>query len=115
MATSKDTYDADKAHRILSPVPYDQGFHFYTEQGHYTGVTSTSLCSFLRDIANIDPQSVLFHFERGDFQKWITKILGDEELARQIDSLNKESSEEILRQQITDLVQKRISQLQLTS
>jgi alpha-amylase len=115
MITPKDTYDAEKAHKILGPVPYDQGFHFYTEPGHYTGVTSTSLCSFLRDIGNVEAQSVLFHFKRGDFQKWITKILGDEELSKQIDALNKESSEEILRQQITDLVQKRISQLQLTS
>jgi hypothetical protein len=109
----RSIYKAEKAQKILSPVPYDQGFHFYTALGNYTGVTSTSLCSFLRDIGNIDSKSIKFHIERGDFQKWIRKTLQDEELAKRIDKLNKDVEDETLRQQLTSLVQKRISQLQL--
>ncbi len=114
MVKANVIFDSEKAHKILKPVPYDQGFHFYVAQGNYTGVTSTSLCSFLRDMGNIDGQSIRFHLERGDFQKWIIKILGDEELAQKIDDINKENQEETLRQQLTNIVQKRISQLQST-
>jgi hypothetical protein len=95
-------------------VPYSQGFHFFLPDGHYTGETALSLCSFLRDLGSIDLQSIRFHFERADFQKWIRTIIGDEELAHRMDKLDKKLPEETLQQQLTDIVQKRISELQLT-
>jgi len=82
--------------------------------GFYTGETAMSLCAFLRDLGRIDVQSIRFHFERGDFQKWIRITIGDEELAQRIDKLDKQVSEETLQKQLTDVVQKRISELQLT-
>ncbi len=57
-------------------------------------------------------QSIRFHFER-DFQKWLRTTIGDEELVQRIDNLDKKVPEETLRQQLTDIVQKRISELQL--
>jgi hypothetical protein len=80
---------AEKAQKILSPVPYEQGFHFFAPDGHYSGETAKSLCSFLRDLQHVDMQSIRFHFERGDFQKWLRGAIGDEELAGRIDNLNK--------------------------
>jgi hypothetical protein len=103
----------EKAQKILSPVPYEQGFHFFAPDGHYSGETAMSLCTFLRDLGHIDIQSISFHFERGDFQKWLRITIGDEELARRIYNLDKKVPEETLRQQLTDIVQKRISELQL--
>jgi hypothetical protein len=102
------------AQKILSPVPYAQGFHFFMTDGHYTGETAMSLCTFLRDIGRIDIQSIRFHVERCDFQKWIRNIIGDEELAQRIDELGSKVPEENLRQQLTNVVQKRILELQLT-
>jgi hypothetical protein len=104
----------ETAQKILRPVPYEQGFHFFMPDGHYTGETAMSLCAFLRDLGRIDVQSIRFHFERGDFQKWIRITIGDEELAQRIDKLDKQVSEETLQKQLTDVVQKRISELQLT-
>jgi hypothetical protein len=72
-----------------------------------------SLCAFLRDLGRIDMISIRFHFERGDFQKWLRTTIGDEELAQRIENLDKRVPEETLRQQLTDIVQKRISELQL--
>jgi hypothetical protein len=106
--------NAETAQKILSTVPYAQGFHFFMPDGHYTGETAMSLCSFLRDLGRLDGQSIKFHFERTDFQKWIRTTIGDEELARRIDKLGKKLPEESLPQQLTDIVQKRISELQLT-
>jgi hypothetical protein len=105
--------NAETAQKILSPVPYDNGFHFFMPDGHYAGQTATSLCSFLRDIGNLDVESIKFHFERGDFQKWIRTIIRDNELADRIDKLGKVLPKETLQQQLTDVVQKRISELQL--
>jgi hypothetical protein len=104
---------AEKAQKILSPVPYEQGFHFFSPDGHYSGETAMSLCSFLSDLHHLDIQSIRFHFERGDFQKWLRTTIGDEELAEKIHNLDKKVPEEMLRQKLTDIVQKRISELQL--
>ena len=105
---------SETAQKILSPVPYDHGFHFFMVDGHYTGETATSLCSFLRDLGSVDAESIRFHFERTDFQKWIRSTIGDEELAQRIDKLDKKLSVESLQQHLADIVQKRISELQLT-
>jgi len=105
-------YSAETAQKILSPVPYAQGFHFYMPDGHFTGETATSLCIFLRDLESVDVQSIKFHFERDDFQKWIRNIIKDEELANRIDILGKKLPEETLQQHLVEVVQKRISELQ---
>ena len=72
-----------------------------------------SICSFLRDMGNIDTQSIKFHFDRGDFQKWLRNTRGDDELARIVDELDKKISEEDLREKLADIVQKRTSELLL--
>jgi hypothetical protein len=81
--------------------------------GYYTGETALSLCSFLRDMGSIDIESIKFHFDRGDFQKWLRNTIGDEELAQTIDKLEK-IPEETLREKLADVVQKRISELKST-
>lgn len=73
-----------------------------------------SLCSFLRDLGSVDVQSIKFHFDRGDFQKWLRTTIGDEELARMVDKIDKEIPEVSLLEKLEDIVQKRISELQLT-
>ena len=103
----------EKAQKILSPVPYEKGFHFFAPDGHYSGETATSLCSFLRDLKHLDIQLIRFHFERRDFQKWLRTTIGDEELAQRIDNLDKTAPDEPVRQQLSEMVQKRISELQL--
>ena len=82
--------------------------------GHYSGETALSLCSFLRDMGSVDVESIKFHFDRGDFQKWLRTTVGDEELALTIDKLDKNIPEENLGEKLTDIVQKRISELQFT-
>ena len=107
------TMSAERAQKILSPVSYEQGFHFFMPDGHYTGETAMSLCTLLRDLDRVDMQSIRFHFDRGDFQKWLLTTIGDKELAHRIDNLDRKIPEENLIQQLTEIVQKRISELQL--
>jgi hypothetical protein len=114
LVNAQNSCSAEAAQKILRQVPYAQGFHFFMPDGHYSGETAMSLCSFLRDLGSVDVQSIKFHFDRGDFQKWLRNTVGDQELARIIDELDKESPEENLQNKLVDLVQRRISELQLT-
>ncbi len=97
--------------RILRNVPFDTGFHFTTEKGVYTGITAVSLPDFALKLETIDANSILFHYPRGDFQKWIQNTLGDEELANRMCFIQTNLSGEKLRNQLLKIVQKRISEL----
>ena len=70
--------------RALSVVAYDCGFHFYTAIGNYSGVTATSLGEFGEKLKTISLDSVKFHFDRADFQRWVRTIFCDPELAESI-------------------------------
>ncbi len=102
------------AQELLRTVPYDSGFHFYTGLGKYTGVTATSLDEFSSKLQTVPVESVTFHFQRDDYQKWLTSTIGDEELAQRIDQLKKWpswSSDENLRKELVKAVQKRLTEL----
>ena len=98
--------------KTLNSVPYERGFHFTTEKGVYTGITATSLAEFASKLETIDINPVLFHYPRGDFQKWIQDTLGDEELANRMCLIQPNVSGENLRKQLVKIVQKRLSELQ---
>lgn len=75
-----------KTKNPLRAVSRAQGFHFYQAIGHYCGVTCYSLEEFANALQYICSDSIAFHFERGDFQKWIKDVIGDTELAHEIDN-----------------------------
>jgi hypothetical protein len=100
-----------KAHEILRSVPYEEGFHFFSPDGHYMGETATTLCFFLKDLRSVGVESVRFHFNRGDFQRWLRTTIGDQELANAIDGLDQNISDESLLSQLPDVVEKRIMHL----
>ena len=99
------------ASKILRSVPFEQGFHFNTEKGVYIGLTSVSLSDFASKLETIDENSILFHYPRGDFQKWIKETLGDEELADRMCFIKRDISGEQLRSQLLKMVQKRLTEL----
>ena len=97
--------------RFLRNMPFETGFHFTTERGVYTGITAISLPDFALKLQTIDVNSILFHYPRGDFQKWIQNTLGDEELANRMCFIKASLSGEELRNQLVKIVLKRISEL----
>ncbi len=100
-----------EASRILRFVPFENGFHFYMANGVYTKVTATSLEDFSQKIDDVDAASIMFHYPRGDIQKWIEDTLGDKELANRMCFIKTGISGEELRKQLINLVQKRINGL----
>jgi len=100
-----------QALRALSTVNADCGFHFYTAIGDYTGVTATSIQELAEKMRSISLGSVRFHFERGDFQRWIRTLFCEPELAEDIGLIKPHFSDEALRREIIDKIEVRLSQL----
>ena len=99
------------ATEVLRTVPFENGFHFCTYGGLYANVTATSLSDFADKLMEIDGESIEFHYPRGDFQYWITKILGDEELGNRMCFVNRSYNKEQLRQELGRIVTERIGEL----
>jgi hypothetical protein len=97
--------------KILSPVQFDHGFHFSTKNGVYLGMTATSLTDFSSKLETVEVESVLYHYPRGDFQKWIDTTLGDTVLAERMCFIKPDLPGEQLRKQLLNMVHKRINEL----
>jgi predicted heme/steroid binding protein len=107
--------DRAEVQKILSSVSYENGFHFFTGIGKYTGETAISLFSFFEELRTIDLSSVRFHFGRRDFQNWIKGTLGDKELEARIDKIKAELSDGHLKEELIKIVQTRFVELQTLS
>ncbi len=111
-STQTTSVDKFAAQKILRSVPYNQGFHFFTGVGKYTGETAIDLFAFYEELRVIEGESFSFHFPRHDFQKWINETLGDNELSERLDKIDIQQSEEKIRKEITDLLEARLTELQ---
>ena len=98
--------------QMLSPVPFEKGFHFFTNSGNYTGITATSIHEFVAKLQIVSILSIEYHFHRHDFSRWIREVIGDVELAAEIESLKNSSSPDRLRTEIVEIVQNRIGRLE---
>jgi len=95
-------------HTIIKPlkiVPFESGFHFYTAIGNYTGITATSLSEFAAKLKIVPTESITFHFQRKDFQKWIKYTIKDAALAERLNRTKGEQSAEGLRKEILRTVE----------
>jgi len=102
----------------LRVVPDAKGFHFYTGVGDYCGVSVHSLEEFADALQYVCSEAIVFHFERGDFQKWIRDVIGDAELAQVIDNIKtceRHLAAESCRKEIVERVNIRILQLEANS
>ena len=92
----------------LTTVPFENGFHFYTAVGNYTGMTATNLSEFAAKIQLVPMESVTFHFQRKDFEKWIEYTIKDIALSERISKINGEQPVEDLRKEILKTVETRV-------
>jgi hypothetical protein len=103
--------ERDEADKILRTVSPDDAFTFYRDYGQPLGVTSKSLDELAANVKSIEPSSVKFHVEEGDFENWFT-MLGDKMLASQVAALrDKKISPDKLRNKVNAMVNKRVEQL----
>jgi hypothetical protein len=97
--------------KILSHVPNEQEFRFYTALNKNTGESAASLEIFAQKLEEISIESVKFHFQRGDFQEWIQHTVGDNVLAEQIHQTSNQNSNEDLREKLLETIKVRIEKL----
>jgi alpha-amylase len=97
--------------KILRTVPQNEAFYFFADIGEYTGEYATSLDNFCNKINNMELKSVLFHFDRQDFEKWIKGTIGDTVLADKISKIKDSVDREEVRTEIQRIVEQRLSQL----
>jgi hypothetical protein len=111
----KQSLAVSQAKNSLRTVSYENGFHFYTGIGKYSGLTATSLSEFVDKLQKVSADSAVFHFRRGDFQKWFRNVIGDELVAKRVDQLQgwSDSSAENLRKDIVKALEIRIAELRL--
>ena len=98
--------------RILRTLSRENAFYFFTSIGNYIGERASSLEEFVRKIGKVDAKSLEFHFYRGDFEKWVSEVLEDGELAEEINSLkNMKPVGDALRDQLYFVASKRYEKL----
>ena len=100
--------------RYLRQLPAGMGFTFSYDFARSSGLTVHSLEEFVSTLKTVDLRSLLFHLERGDFERWIRQVIGDEKLANKIDEIsrpNKRLKGANLRRKILTITTRRIKQL----
>jgi len=96
---------------LIITVPFEKSFQFYTALGKNTGITASNTIEFAQKLQIVPIQSVTFHFQRQDFQRWFINVIGDEELAKRIDQIDVWThDDENLRKKLSETVQKRIAE-----
>ncbi|MEM3437900.1 MAG: DUF5752 family protein [Nitrososphaerales archaeon] len=104
----------EKAKRVFLSVPLDKCFFFYTGVGleNFTGIFACSLLDFKEKVKLIDIKSLEFHIPRNDIEKWVRDVLGDVELAEDIERIRQLKLEgELLRNRILNVIDFRIKEL----
>lgn len=87
-------------------------FHFCVDVGDYTGVSAASYEEFLTSIKQVKVKSLSFHVKRGDFEKWVSDVLRDEELAKKIGKIkNQKLRGRALRNRLYRIVSRRYKAL----
>jgi len=103
---------ASSALKILRKLSREEAFYFFISIGNYMGESAASLEEFVKKIGEVDTKSLEFHLCRGDFEKWVAEVLGDEKLAEQVKGLrNLGLTGDALRVQLYGVVLKRCEEL----
>jgi hypothetical protein len=102
----------ENSSKMLRAVPREKAFYFFTSLGNYTGASASSLKEFMERIDDVNVKSLEFHLYRGDFEKWISEVLQDAELAADIKRLQRFNlTGDALRSQLGMTVSRRFKRL----
>lgn len=98
---------------ILRRLPAERGFTFFFEFARPTNVTVHSMFEFAKAVGSTPIKSLQYHVERGDFESWVSQVLGDKKLAERIASVAKEKLVgEALRKKLASVANARVKELE---
>jgi hypothetical protein len=101
-----------RLHRYLEgTVASSKQFYFHDEGRH--SLPAGNLAELIERVRNLDPAVIAYHFQRGDFSRWVRDVLHDPTLARWLDRLCcAELSGEELRLAFLDTLEQRLRLLE---
>jgi len=99
------------ATEVLRNLPQNEAFYFFEDIDRYTGKSASNLAEFCEMTKTVDKKSIVFHFNRHDFERWAKETLRDPKLAKRISDIKKTKSEERLRTRIYKVSKKRLEEL----
>jgi hypothetical protein len=73
--------------KALTPVPEEKSFQFYASVDKSLGLTARTLAEFCRLAKQVSYDSLEFHLDRGDFEKWLKEVQSDPVTAEEVDHL----------------------------
>jgi hypothetical protein len=99
-------------HRYLQDrVASAKQFYFHDQAGH--SLPAGNLIELVERVRTLDEEVVTYHFQRGDFARWIRDVLHDETLARWLNRLRSTAlSGEPLRLALLDALEQRLRVLE---
>ena len=74
---------------IMRQLPKNKGFTFYHKFAKPINSEASSLKGFSEELKSVPIQSIEYHIERADFERWISQVLGDKKLAQKIGEIMK--------------------------
>jgi alpha-amylase len=95
--------------RLLRVFPPDKAFHFH-EDGVYINLSAHSLEELLEVLEAASDRSISYHFKKGDFERWIRDVIGDDKLADEIKGIEWRDDAD-LRRRLIDRIKSRLSSL----
>lgn len=103
-----------EAWTVFKLVPSDKRFRFQTGTGpdKFTGVSASNLSDLIEKVKTVDVKALEFHVPRGDVEKWVKDVLGDDELAEKIGRIRERNLRgDALRNQLSNTINNRIKEL----
>ncbi|WGM88720.1 MAG: DUF5752 family protein [Candidatus Bathyarchaeum tardum] len=102
------------AKMLLRRLPSGMGFTFSYEFPLSSGLTVQSVQKFYSELKTINVRAIEFHMEQGDFERWISQVVGDDKLASQIQRISESKKKlkgEPLRKKLLNVLEKRLNEL----
>lgn len=101
-------------HKYLrAPLPVDKRFYFKVNEAYKGPLTAASLWQFSEVIPQLTPETLQYHLERNDFEKWVKDTLHDAELARRLHKIaNRKLEGDLLRDVLAATVTARFNELE---
>ena len=99
---------------VLRSLPKNEQFHFFIDTNNYTGKSARNLNQFSKIIKTINEESINFHFDRYDFERWTGGTLHDPTLARRINKLKKSLTQEKMSEEKVRTLLHKITKQRLT-
>ena len=100
-------------HKYLrEPLPEPKRFYFCDSSGRYLGRVAASLWEFREALDELPVDSLQYHLQRGDLERWLRDVLHDEELSRRVGKVSRRNLQgESLRQALLDVAISRFEEL----